>query len=405
MTGVLESNMRSVFHQLSLDLLGNLTRYLLNQGDMGGTEETPMTSNLTTEFGEDRCYRFRFIFYTLVIGIICILGIAGNTLSLVILQRDRSNSVALYLLQALAIADNCLLLIAVLILGIIYGLLPQIADSRTTNNAIAYGLKYGEPFAFMSHVATIWMTVLIALNRYIAVCKPFQAGHICTMRKTRIQVFIVFAFSVIFNLPRFFQWKLVTSVDPRTNETLVVPFPTSIGYRSTFAFIYTNILYSIIVVVLPLIMLIMLNSRLIKEINRMKARRSTLTLGMTPVEENVTTIMVVIIIVVVICNIPDRVVHIIRAFAEDKSFRHCGRAPYYFFAAANLLVILNSSVNFLIYYIMRKSFRKILKIRLCRMFSSEETVSTPAKTNGEINSFGEMRALMKIPKTGNSVWL
>jgi len=41
------------------------------------------------------------------------------------------------------------------------------------------------PFAFIAQTATIWVTVLVAFNRYIAVCKPFKAARLCTVVQVR----------------------------------------------------------------------------------------------------------------------------------------------------------------------------------------------------------------------------
>jgi len=35
-------------------------------------------------------------------------------------------------------------------------------------------LVYVLPVAFVAQTATIWVTVLVAVNRYIAVCRPYQ---------------------------------------------------------------------------------------------------------------------------------------------------------------------------------------------------------------------------------------
>lgn len=43
----------------------------------------------------------------------------------------------------------------------------------------------------------------------------------------------------------------------------------------------------------------------------------------------------------------------------------CGHALYYVFNACNMLVVLNSSSNFVIYYVMRRRFRRILLEKMC----------------------------------------
>jgi len=45
---------------------------------------------------------------------------------------------------------------------------------------------------YMAQCATIWLTVLIAVNRYIAICHPFNANRFLTIRTARIQVLLHF---------------------------------------------------------------------------------------------------------------------------------------------------------------------------------------------------------------------
>ena len=42
-------------------------------------------------------------------------------------------------------------------------------------------MKYVQPVGYMAHTLTIWITVLLAVNRYLAVCKPFLVHRACTL--------------------------------------------------------------------------------------------------------------------------------------------------------------------------------------------------------------------------------
>ena len=53
---------------------------------------------------------------------------------------------------------------------------------------IASRVQYVNPLGYMAECATMWLTVLIAVNRYIAVCHPFKANRFLTIRTARIQV-------------------------------------------------------------------------------------------------------------------------------------------------------------------------------------------------------------------------
>lgn len=58
-----------------------------------------------------------------------------------------------------------------------------VEDSR-----VCCGVQYVNPLGYMTQCATIWLTVLIAVNRYIAICHPFKANRFLTIRTARIQV-------------------------------------------------------------------------------------------------------------------------------------------------------------------------------------------------------------------------
>ncbi len=302
------------------------------------------------------CILFRNIFYLGIIGSISILGFAGNSLSIVILQKDTGTTVATFLLQALAIADNSLLLGSFFVLSISYG-------SGYSDTFVNYTVKYIQPLGYMSETATIWTTVLLALNRYVAICRPFQVSRFSTISKARVQVFVVFGFSISFNLVRFFQVEVHASV---INGTEVTCRKANIllGDNSLFGVIYTNALYTVLCVVLPLIVLIILNTSLITEIKKIKIRRASLASRSSRYgEDNITIIMVTIIILVLVCHVPDRLLQIVTAIYYYQA--KCGKVMFYMYALTNLLVILNSSTNFIIYYVFRASFRVILKQKLC----------------------------------------
>jgi hypothetical protein len=60
------------------------------------------------------------------------------------------------------------------------------------------------PCTFIVQTATIWLTVLVGVNRYVAVCHPYQATRLCSIRQARRQVLIVIVSSIAYCIPKFF---------------------------------------------------------------------------------------------------------------------------------------------------------------------------------------------------------
>jgi len=56
---------------------------------------------------------------------------------------------------------------------------------------------------------TIYMTVLVTVNRYVAVCRPYAASNTSAVKKqARLHVGVVATFSVLFNVTRFFEYEI-----------------------------------------------------------------------------------------------------------------------------------------------------------------------------------------------------
>ena len=321
----------------------------------------------------DNCTQFNFIFCFLIIGSLCILGIVGNNIAIIVLQNDKFHKVTLFLFKALAVADNTVLLLSFMTLSVIYGLLPFINEAFMSRSAVPFIIKYAHPFAYISHCCTIWITVVLAVYRYIAVCHPVTAMKWCTMFKTRLLIIMLIIVAILFNIPRFFQFEVIgkTSWNSVTNTTGKIYFvrETNIGEDTLFGIIYNHILYTVTAVIIPVIVLVIINGKLICEIKAIKARRHAVGLK-NKVDENITLVLIVIILVVVTCHTPDRLMQLLRIFISSKHFV-CGKPLFYVIHGCNMLVILNSSTNFIVYYLLWPAFHQKFMKWLC---SKEESV-------------------------------
>ena len=311
---------------------------------------------------------FRFGWYTILTGATCLLGLAGNTLSIVILQQDRGNKVANLLLQALAVADNALLITSFLMLSVIWGSLEFFNAQDAFMTLHPYFLVYVQPIGYMTKTSAIGMTVLLAINRYVVIKKPLEASHTCTMCRARLQIVAVLLFSIVCNIPRFFQHRLVRKKDG------VVAFEESgIGKGSVFHIIYTNVFYTTLVIILPLILLIFMNVSLIRELKKVRHQRKQMNVHVPqPSDQNITLVMCIIIVIFIACHTPDRILQGTKSFLGNNWWTH----SCYLSAICNLLIVINSSINFLVYYFVRKRFRNLLVQTLCATFARQPVESS-----------------------------
>jgi hypothetical protein len=127
-------------------------------------------------------------------------------------------------------------------------------------------------------------------------------------------------------------------------------------------------------------------------------------------EDSMTTVMVAIILILLVCHTPDRIVQILKYVAIDQSWMLCPHLLFYASNVANLLIVLNSSTNFVVYYAFRPRFRQILWQRLCRR---GRPYSSGLAHNG--SSYGELPASRRssraiddtvsvLPGGGDRIW-
>ena len=266
----------------------------------------------------------RFLTYTLAIGIVALFGLIGNTLSVIVLMKDNScsNNSGVFLLKVLAFADNLFLIVILGYYSLWFGLLPYLDTVLGYGyyemylRSLPYLRTFGDQLLDVAQTVVIWMTVLLALNRYIAVCHPLHAPRFCTKCKASIQVAVVLVSSVIFNIPNFCRKYLshTTAYNHRTQqvETLGCIEYNTVVRSYVFHLIYKRIIMTIILGLLPLLLLIVLNTKIILTIRRVQvfqrqhSNRASNKTNTAATDNNISVIMVTIVVVFIVCQTADR---------------------------------------------------------------------------------------------------
>ena len=298
------------------------------------------------------CQLYNFVMYAVVIGLICLLGLVGNILAFVVFCRDKVKTSTSFLFQGLSVIDTMLLVAAFPLYSVTNFLeYTGLSTERETFNVKVHLL----PVAFIAQTSTIWVTVLVGFNRYIAVCKPFKAARLCTVVQARRQLTAVLACAVLYNVPK------------------VAEVSTSLGESDLYYIIYSNILYLIFLLILPLLALTVLNIRLINALKEVKRRRAEMQSLRQQQDNNVTLVLIIVVIVFSVCQAPALVNQILWNLLGDEA-RDCGGFQFFFSRISNALVLANSAVNFPIYVVFNTRFRQVLvaQVGCCRKLASEE---------------------------------
>ena len=296
---------------------------------------------------DQECRSFVFVIYVPIFGFICLFGLLGNTLSFVVLQWEKKNQVATFLLQALAMSDNLFLLTTGFVQ--IFSAVCLYYKLAAHDLATPYIRVFLWPLVHITQFGTIWMTVLVAASRWIAICRPFKAHKLCTMTKVRLQVGLVVVVSILYNFSHFFEYRLTT--DPNS--------ATAMKAHRVYQLVYESALYCLFVFLGPLIILIWLNFGLIRELWTARQRLISRQIPIAGEEEeqNITLVMVVIILVFVICQTPAFINQLLFYCLDTETNYQCHKPYYYYYHLSNLLISANSATNFVVYCVFRQQFR------------------------------------------------
>ena len=313
------------------------------------------------------CRTYDFIMEAILMGLFCIFGFCGNTLSMICLSRDKSKTATPFLLVSLEAADT-FFLFTVIILRVMastadYFRIEQLAPLWP------YAGKYIYPFALISETGTIYLTLLVTLNRYVSVCKPYDASSLCSVPHARNHILLIMAFAIIYNIPRFFEYTITEYPHPEKPGAFIwVAAPSDLLNNDIYQILYANALYSIVMFLVPLVMLIFLNSNLIFALRETKRKRAQLlnnTDNHNKSEDDITLILIVVVLVFVVCQTPALVTQVLSNVLSQE-MRGCKSMFFFYERISDLLVVCNSSINFIIYCFCSKKFRQILKSLICK---------------------------------------
>ena len=308
----------------------------------------------------DSCRLYVFIVYTLIMGTLIVVGVIGNSLTFVVFWKGNFKSSTSFLFLSLSLIDPALLLGAFW-----YYTMREFVNYtgwlQGYSRLYPYLGVYLFPTILLAKTAAIWVVVLVAVNRYVIVCLPLRAPQLCTLSKVKIQLAVVLIAAVLYNIPTFAERRVAYYTYMSNNDTLSVAYEdfTMFGEVRLFYRVYDTIFLLIFLLVLPIPTLSVITIRLIKA---MKAHRRMQLEMQSRSQQNdggVTFALVIVVIVFIVCQVPTFVLYALNEVLPSDAF-DCGSVMFYFGGIVDLLITLNSSINFFIYIVANKTFRGVL---------------------------------------------
>ena len=309
----------------------------------------PNSTNQTFTDEDPKLAYFRYITGFYISGCLCLIGLVGNFLILLVLYKDRKKTSNTVFLQALAVFDSGLLIAEILVHLLVFhgytGYLPWVESPWYLFLIITPG--------WTAQTCCIWTVMLMTIDRYLIVSYPLKSAAWCTPKNARISVIVLTVTSVLFNAPRWPYYYLVIFQKTESSSEVYVSHQeaTIAGFdEDLYRQVYHISLSMVFLFILPLLIIITLNIRLIYHVRQAIKQRQAMTQNPSKTSNqslNITIMMVIVITVFVICQMPDFIASLIGsgAFKVDK-------ITYGYYAGyKEILLIFNSAVNFFLYMI------------------------------------------------------
>lgn len=301
---------------------------------------------------------FRFVVHGVLLNGIGAGGLLGNALAVVVLSRPQMRSSINCLLVGLAACDTVLILTSVLLFGLT-GVYPYTGRLRYYYYHVCPHLTpIAFPLANVAQTMSVYLTLIVTVERWVAVCHPFRAKALCTSSRARWYVLGTALFALAYNAPKFLEAE-VFRVEGADGDAIYCVRAYTAFRNPTYVVVYIHWMYLIVMYIVPFSALAALNACIVRQVRLAQAERARLS-RVQRRELGLATMLLVVVLVFFLCNILPLVTNAFEVFEGDQ-FENLDPLV----KTSNLLVMINSSVNFVIYVIFGEKFKRVFLKMFC----------------------------------------
>ncbi|XP_040573069.1 FMRFamide receptor [Lepeophtheirus salmonis] len=302
-----------------------------------------------------------------ILGIVAVLGIIGNILTIIVLARISLNNVFNQLILALCVTD-CFFNV--------FSLIEY--SAKKAFGFISYDTpiykdlwpKFIYPLHNITFTCSLFITLSVAIERYIAVCHPFLIHHRFqnsqrSVKKRTCQYLLpTILGSILVNVPKFFEFKVKEVSVPEYSKSI---FPTNLRLSNMYQVYYINWTRAFFTAFIPFILLILLNGKIVNQIKKADKFISESTNSQKS-ETKLARILVLLVFSFLICNLGKVVlniydIHMLGTIEACSQAQLTFKSPFWvviMISVNHLLFVMNSSTNLILFSVIGTQFKMTL---------------------------------------------
>ncbi|CAC5422572.1 unnamed protein product [Mytilus coruscus] len=306
--------------------------------------------------------------------VICIFGIILNAANIVVLTRKNMMTSINVILTWLAVVDN-LKMTDYLIFAIGFYVMkdPDLALMNTYNIHKGKYLEFHASFAIVCHNIGVWLTVSLAIFRFLYIWFPGRGKLFCTVTRAKITVALIYVTIAIICIPNYYT-NFLDKKTPKhlnsSNVTCHAKYTVNMIDQKDPVFIANTYIQAIFTKLVPCVLLTVLTFLLIYAMHQAYQKRKVLLSqghdqdARRHHEHNRTTgMLLAVVILFLLVELPFGILTLMIVFSPaewmTKVYDNLGEFH-------ELLALFNNAVNFLLYCSMSKQFRKTFISIFCR---------------------------------------
>nr|XP_053647266.1 sex peptide receptor-like [Cherax quadricarinatus] len=340
--------------------------------------------------------------YGYAMPVLLLVTTVANTIIVAVLWQHHMRSPTNAVLMAMALSDMLTVLFPEPAFFYMYTLNNHAKPLHPSAACYAWSFMH-EDIPNLFHTASIWLTVVLAVQRYIYVCHPPLARTWCTLPRVISAIIWIFIFATIHQAPKFFD-TVYDSVEVKWQGECV--FVCSERFSDWVNLITPNIYFPIyfwfrvvFVNLGPCMVLVVLNFLLFRAMKEAQKRRKKLLHDKKSRKEckklsdsNCTTLMLIAVVsVFLVTEMPLAIItllHIITNMGIDIFSSDSYYLLTYFFITSNSFIIFSYPINFAIYCGMSRKFRETFRDLFIRGHgTTRRENSTRSANNGRVRTF------------------
>lgn len=352
-------------------------------------------SNNSTNIEDFSGIRYILLFRLIVWGYagiaLSLFGIFGNIITILVLTSPsmRTTSTNIYL-TALSCSNIIFLLIFI--------------PSYSMRYLLGYKLYLSNqpPFAFeilLNRLPTtpiyntillsiIYLTIAVSMDRLVLIKFPLNAKRMLTPRITLINIASIYIFSIVYCIPYWFEQRYV----PELKHCVLTNFGIKM-HKYVRIYSYTPVVY-----VIPFLTLTSINITIILNLLAKNQRKKSLGARVNRKKQgdyHITLMLVTVIIVFVLSQLPLLILN--AWYAIDRTAAQKSLVFQSLNSLGTLLIVLNTSTNFLLYCFFGQKFRQTLLDFLGPLGRKWKSSHLQARIEKQIEERGAPVFLSKIP--------